>query len=111
MIPPGYIDNKINCGTGSGIAVENDEVSDKTKVKKKIRSFFNVWKENKEIVDYVTRIYENNDPFERTWIASYELPYFVSCRINKSNHYDEAKRKAVNKKINLWCAFVIKHLD
>lgn len=109
FIPAGYIDNKINCGTGSGIDVQDDALTHNKKPgKTKILS--NVWKENREIVDYVTHIYENNDPFERTWIASYELPYFVSCRINKSNHYNEAKKKTVNKQINRWCAFVIKHL-
>lgn len=109
FIPAGYIDNKIKCGAGSGIDVQDNEVNHREKARI-TRSSKNIWKENREIVNYVTYIYENNNPFERTWAASYELPFFVLYRINKTDRDNEAENKSVNNRVNHWCAFVNKHL-
>ncbi|MDP4120908.1 MAG: hypothetical protein Q8876_07660 [Bacillota bacterium] len=61
----------------------------------------------REIEDYISFILGIEDPFDRMWLASYELPYFILCRIIKAADYKKDEIGLILDRIIQWCEVVI----
>jgi hypothetical protein len=57
-----------------------------------------------EIIDYITKIFEIKNPFDQTWTASYELPFFIIDRIKKLNYYNDTEIKRLYNDVIQWCS-------
>ncbi len=76
--------------------------------------FDNQWlgRENKyqEITDYIAFILESANPFEQTWMISYELPVLILECIKNTDEYQESDINSIKVQINQWCSFMIDEL-
>lgn len=61
-------------------------------------------KELTEIIDYIQDLLDNKTSFDEAWDASYDLPHFISERIDAIKAYSISAMRLLNDDVIDWCA-------